>query len=133
MRQYLFNDINILSSNADAKILSLHRWCRDESIGTQAQAFFGQYHRELLPYKTTISDEWVLNSWMIIYQSLDHLAQAAMRPRGGLIKTFNHYLDSPRDRRSGGVPSVNEVEDEERQARLNDDDSARILLVTSLG
>lgn len=79
---------------------------RDGSIETQAQAFFGHYLRELEPYNTTI------------------------RPRGGLIKTFNRYLDSPRARRSGDVPSVSEVEDEERQARLSHDDSARILLVT---
>lgn len=81
----------------------------------------------------TTSNERVINSWVVMCQNLDHLAQAAIRPRRGLIKTFDRYLDSSRDTRWGGVPSVSEVEDEKRQARLSHEDSARILLVTWLG
>lgn len=133
IRWHSFSETSILSSNADAKVVSLHCWCRDVLIGAQSQAFFGEYLRELEPHLTTIYDEWDINSWMVTYRYPEFLAQAAIAPRNRLIKTLTRYLDSPREKRSGGVPFVNELEDEEGQAGLSHDDSARILLIILWG
>ena len=82
---------------------------------------------------TTIFDEWDINSWMMTYRYPEFPAQAAIRPGERLILILTRYLDLPREKRSGGVPLISELEDEEGQAGLSHDDSARILLIILWG
>jgi hypothetical protein len=81
----------------------------------------------------SIFDEWDINSWMITYKFLKFMAKAATEPRDRLIQTLTRYLDTPREKRPGGVPFVNELEDEERHAGLSSEDSARILMIILWG
>lgn len=128
-----FFETSVLSSSADTKVVSLHCWCRDVIIEAQTRAFFGDYLRELEPRMTCIFDDWDINSWMVTYRYPAFIAKAATVPRDRLIQTLTHYLDSPREKRSGGVPFVNELEDEERHAGLSNEDSARILMIILWG
>lgn len=128
-----FFDTSVLSSDADVKIVSLHCWCRDVLIEAQNRAWFGEYIRELEPRMTVLFDEWDINSWMITYQYPSIMAKAATRPRDRLIKVLTRYLDTSREKRSGGVPFVNELEDEERHAGLSSEDSARIMFIILWG
>lgn len=128
-----FFETSILSSHADAKVVSLHCWCRDVLIEAQSRTFFGEYLRELEPRMTAIFDEWDINSWMITYRYPSFMAKAATLPRDRLIRTLTRYLEAPREKRSGGVPFVNELEDEERCAGLSKQDSARILMIILWG
>lgn len=128
-----FFHTSVLSSRADTKVVSLHCWCRDVLIEAQSRAFFGDYLRELEPRMTLIFDDWDINSWMITYRYPKYMAKAAIEPRDRLIKTLTRYLDTPREKRSGGVPFVQELEDEERNAGLSNEDSARILLIILWG
>ena len=128
-----FFETSILSSNAKVKVVSLHCWCRDVLIEAQSRAFFGEHLRELEPRMTSIFDEWDINSWMILYQYPKYIARAATKPRDQLVKALTRYLDAPREKRSGGVPFVNELEDEERHAGLSSEDSARILMIILWG
>ena len=95
--------------------------------------FFGEYLGELDPRLTIDFDEWDINSWMITYQYPGFMAKAATKPRDKLVKVLTRYLDSPREKRSGGVPFVNELEDEERNAGLSSEDCARILMIILWG
>ena len=61
------------------------------------------------------------------------MAKSATVPSDRLIEVFKHYLESPRETRAGGVPFINELEDEERQAGLSAEDSARILMIILWG
>ena len=128
-----FFDTSVLSSNADTKIVSLHCWCRDVLIEAQNRAWFGEYIRQLEPRMTVLFDHWDINSWMITYKYPPFMAKAATRPRDQLIKILTRYLDTPREKRSGGVPFVNELEDEERHAGLSSEDSARIMFIILWG
>ena len=128
-----FFETSVFTSAADAKIVSLHCWCRDVLIEAQSRAFFGQHLHELEPQMTTIFDQRDINSWMMTYRYPASMAKAATQPRDKLIETLKRYLDSLREKRSGGVPFVNELEDEEGQAGLSHEDSARILLIILWG
>ncbi len=75
-------------------------------------------------------EAWILN---IAEEFWPSLARAAINPRDRLIKTLTRYLDSPREKRSGGVLFVNELEDEERHAGLGNEDAARILMIILWG
>ncbi|KAL8705274.1 MAG: hypothetical protein Q9201_001605 [Fulgogasparrea decipioides] len=133
MRWDAFFDATILAQNPEVKVVSLHSWCRDVLIEAQSRAFFGDYLRELEPMMTTVFDDWDFNSWMMVYQVPGIMAKRAIVPRDRLIKVFKRYLESPREIRAGGVPFVNELEDEERQAGLSAEDSARILMIILWG
>lgn len=133
MRWQSFFQTSILSSSSDTKVVSLHCWCRDVLIEAQSRAFFGEYLQELEPQMTLIFDQWDNNSWMIPYQYPAFMAKAAIEPRDRLIKTLNRYLNSPRERLSGGVPFVRELVDEEHHAGLSTEDSARILMIILWG
>lgn len=74
---------------------------------------------------TTCFDERDFNSGIMVYQVPKTMAKRAI--------VFKRYLESPRELRVGGVPFVNELEDEERQAGLSADDSARILMIILWG
>ena len=132
-RWNLFFDTSVKASSRNTKIVSLHCWCRDVLIEAQSRAFFGDCLRELEPRMTSIFDQWDINSWMITYRYPAFMAKAATLPRDRLIKTLTRYLDSPREKRSGGVPFVEELEDEERNAGLSSEDSARILMIILWG
>ena len=114
MRWDCFFDATILAQNPDAKVFSLHYWCRDVLVEAQSWALFGEYLRELEPMLTTIFDEWDFNSWMMVYQVPKIMAQSATVPRDRLIEEFKRYLESPLETRAGGVPFVIEREAEER-------------------
>ena len=133
MRWDSFFDATILAQNLDVKVVSLHNWCRDVLVEAQSRAFFGEYLRELEPMLTTIFDEWDCNSWMMVYQVPKIMAKRATVPRDRLIEVFKHYLESPQEKRAGGVPFVNELEDEDRHAGLSTEDSARILMIILWG
>ena len=133
MRWETFFGPTILAQDSDTKVISLHGWCRDVLIEAQSRAFFGEYLRELEPMMTVIFDQWDVNSWMMVYQVPGILAKAATKPRDRLIEVFKRYLESPRELRSGGVPFVNELEDEEKHAGLSAEDSARILMIILWG
>lgn len=128
-----FFESSVMASTADLKVVSLHCWCRDVLIGAQSRAFFGEYLREIEPHMTQIFDDWDINSWMITYRYPMFMAGAATKPRDKLIQSLTRYLESPREKRSGGVPFVNELEDEERHAGLSNEDSARILMIILWG
>ena len=128
-----FFETSVLSSTIDMKIVSLHCWCRDVLIEAQSRAFFGEYLRELEPKMTSVFDEWDINSWMITYKYPAFMNKAATEPRDRLIETLTRYLNSPREKRAGGVPFINELEDEERHAGLGNEDSARILMIILWG
>ena len=82
---------------------------------------------------TQIFDDWDINSWMITSRYPMFMARAATKPRDKLIKSLTRYLESPREKRSGGVPFVNELEDEPRHAGLSNEDSARIPMIILWG
>ncbi|KAL9594940.1 MAG: hypothetical protein Q9219_006746 [cf. Caloplaca sp. 3 TL-2023] len=124
---------SILSSNADTKVVSLHCWCRDTFLGAQSRAFFGDYLNQVEPHMTSIFDAWDLNSWMVTFQYPAVMAQAAIKPRDKLIAALTTYLKAPPEKRSGGVPFVNELLEEELNAGLSIEDSARILLIIQWG
>ncbi|PQE28279.1 cytochrome P450 protein [Rutstroemia sp. NJR-2017a BBW] len=128
-----FSESNIIASNANQKVVSLHCWCRDILITSQTRAFFGDYFLELEPRMTQLFDDWDINAWMITYQFPKFMAKLATKPRDKLIKALAQYLDAPRERRAGGVPFVNELEDEERNAGLCSEDCARILMIILWG
>ena len=133
MRWDSFFDATILAQNPDVKVISLHHWCRDVLVEAQSRAFFGEYLRELEPMLTMIFDKWDFNSWMMVYQVPKIMANRATVPSDRLIEVFKRYLESPPATRAGGVPFVNELEDEERQAGLSAEDSARILMIILWG
>lgn len=128
-----FPRTTVLSSKEDLKVVSLHCWCRDVLIGAQSRAFFGNHLFRIEPNIISIFDQWDINSWMITYKYPAFAAKAAIQPRDKLITALTRYLDSPRDQRSGGVPFVNELEDEEKNAGLSHEDSARILVIILWG
>ncbi|KAL8783453.1 MAG: hypothetical protein Q9195_009382 [Heterodermia aff. obscurata] len=133
MRWDSFFDSSVISSNADTKILSLHCWCRDTLIDSLSSAFFGEALREVDPRMRLTFDEWDMHSWMVLFHYPPFMAQAALKPRDELIRTFTRYRELPPERRLGGVPFVNELFDEERNAGLSVEDSARILLIILWG
>ncbi|KAF7863255.1 hypothetical protein EAF04_007337 [Stromatinia cepivora] len=128
-----FSGSDVIASNVKTKVASLHCWCRDILITSQTRAFFGDYSLKLEPRMTQLFDEWDINSWMITYQFPDFMAKAATAPRDKLIGALAHYLDAPRERRGGGVPFVNELEDEERNAGLCSENCATILMIILWG
>ena len=133
MRWDSFFDATIPAQNPDVKVISLHHWCRDVLVEAQSRAFFGEHLRELEPMLTTIFDKWDFNSWMMVYQVPKIMAKRATVPRDRLIEVLKRYLESPPATRAGGVPFVNELEDEERQAGLSAEDLARILMIILWG
>ena len=128
-----FFPTSVLSSTPDTKVVSLHCWCRDVLLEAQSRAFFGDYLRELEPNMTLIFDDWDINSWMVTFRYPSFMAKAAINPRNRLIRTLTRYLETPLEKRSGGVPFVKELLDEERQAGLSSEDSARILVIILWG
>ncbi|KAI1074866.1 cytochrome P450 [Whalleya microplaca] len=128
-----FFPTSVISETHEAKVVSLHRWCRDVLIEAQTRVFFGPYLHELQPNYTTIFDQWDVNSWMITYQYPTFLCKAATVPREKLVKSWTAYLDAPRERRAGGVAFVNELEDEMRHAGLGSEDCARVLMIILWG
>ncbi|KAI4141325.1 MAG: hypothetical protein LQ341_003545 [Variospora aurantia] len=133
MRWDTFFKNSIMSSSADTKVVSLHCWCRDVLLEAQSQAFFGGYLNEVEPQMNLIFDEWDFNSWMMTFQYPSFMARAAMKPRDQLIEALTRYLKVPPEKRSRGVPFVSELLDEELNAGLRVEDSARILLIILLG
>lgn len=127
----VISDIN--TPGAAAKVVSLHRWCRDVLIEAQTRVFFGPYLHELEPQYTTIFDQWDINSWMITYQYPAFLCRAATVPREKLVKAWTAYLNTPRERREGGVAFVSELEDEMRHAGMDSEDCARVLMIILWG
>lgn len=119
--------------NGATKLVSLHRWCRDVTIGSQTCSFFGPYFGELEPDYLSIYDQWDINSWMATYQYPNFMAKAATVPRERLVKALMSYLDAPQEKRTGAVVYVNEVEDEMRHAGLGTEASARILMIILWG
>ncbi|KAL9017075.1 MAG: hypothetical protein Q9185_005586 [Variospora sp. 1 TL-2023] len=61
------------------------------------------------------------------------MARAAIKPRDQLIEALTRYLKAPPEKRSGGVPFISELLDEELNAGLSVEDSARILLIILWG
>ncbi|KAI1821858.1 cytochrome P450 [Xylaria intraflava] len=130
-----FTQSSVIHHTTDGltKVVSLHRWCRDITIGSQTCCFFGPYFAELEPNFTDIYDQWDINSWMATYQYPGFMAKAATEPREKLVKALMSYLDAPREKRTGGVAYVNEVEAEMRQAGLGTEACARILMIILWG
>ncbi|KAL8969942.1 MAG: hypothetical protein Q9197_004074 [Variospora fuerteventurae] len=133
LRWDTFFKSSVISSSADTKVVSLHCWCRDVLLEAQSQAFFGGYLNEVEPQMTLILDEWDWNSWMMTFQYPSFMARAAIKPRDQLIGALTRYLKAPPEKRSGGVPFISELLDEELNAGLSVEDSARILLIILWG
>lgn len=95
--------------------------------------FFGPYLHELEPNYTIIFEQWDINSWMITYQYPAFMCKAATLPREKLVKAWTTYLDASREKRTGGVAFVNELEDEMRHAGLGSEDCTRVLTIILWG
>ncbi|KAI0513197.1 cytochrome P450 [Xylaria bambusicola] len=121
------------AADSITKVVSLHRWCRDITIGAQTDSFFGPLFAELQPDYTESYDQWDINSWMATYQYPNFMAKAAYEPRERLIKTLVAYLDAPKEKRTGCVAYVNEVADEMRHAGLGTEACARVLMIILWG
>ena len=128
-----FFSSSVLSSGTDEKVVSLHCWCRDVLVEAQSRAFFGDYLTQIEPQMTSIYDEWDINSWMITYRYPSFLTKPATRPRDRLIEAFKRYLEAPLEQRPGGVPYIDELHQECRQAGLTSEDSARIMFIILWG
>ncbi|KAI0968462.1 cytochrome P450 [Xylaria arbuscula] len=115
------------------KVVSLHRWCCDITVDSQTRSFFGPYLTELEPDYTYIYDQWDINSWMATYQYPSFMARAATEPREKLVRMLMAYFDTPKEKRTGGVAYVNEVEDEMRQAGLGTEACARVVMIILWG
>ncbi|CAH0038131.1 unnamed protein product [Clonostachys solani] len=118
---------------SSTKVVSMHRWVREVTIGAQTRSFFGPLLEDILPNFTEIYDLWDINSWMATYQYPDFMAKAATRPREQLVDAIMKFLDTPKEKRTGGVPYVSEVEDEMRHAGLDTEACARVLMIILWG
>lgn len=130
-----FAPTSIIGQPADStvKVVSLHCWCRDVTIGSQTDVFFGPSLCELEPNYRLIFDEWDINSWMATYSYPSFMAKAATVPREKLVKIMMAYLDGPLERRAGNVAYVAELEEEMRHAGLDSETCARILFIIMWG
>jgi hypothetical protein len=128
-----FYKTTVLASNANEKVVSLHCWCRDVLIEAQNRTWFGDYLQELEPNMRLIFDQWDYNSWRITYQVPSFMAKPATRPRDRLIQTLTKYFYTPRETRTGGIPFINELQDECMHAGLGNEDIAGILMIILWG
>lgn len=124
---------SILSETPSVKAVSLHCWCRDVTIDAQNKAFFGDYLHKLSPDITSLFDQWDINSWMMTYSLPSPFNKKASVPRDKLIGILHQYLDAPREKRTGGVPFVEELQDECISGGLSHNDIARVLFIILWG
>ncbi|KAL8977464.1 MAG: hypothetical protein Q9177_006629, partial [Variospora cf. flavescens] len=61
------------------------------------------------------------------------MARAAIKPRDQLIEALTRHLKAPPEKRFGWAPFVSELLDEELNAGLSVEDSARILSIILWG
>ncbi|KAK8135164.1 cytochrome P450 [Apiospora sp. TS-2023a] len=133
LRWEAFAPTTVISKVAATKVVSLHRWVRDVAIGAQTCSFFGPHLEEQMPEFTTVYDKYDINSWMATYQYPAFMAKAVTVPREKVVKGITDYLDTPREKRGGGVAFVNELEEEMRHAGLDTDTCARVLFIILWG
>ena len=86
-----------------------------------------------MPDIAEVFDQWDQNSWMTTYRYPAFLSKAASIPRDKIIFAIKDFLDLPREQRADAVPFVDDLDDEQRHAGLDNEDAARVFMIIYWG